>query len=313
MSTESTRRVLVIRGGAVGDFILTLPVLALLKGSIPGVQIDVMGNRGIVELATAAGHAERYLYLDTPGMALMFAKGATLPEPLRERFQSYNLILSYLYDPDGIFREQMQSAGARTFLDLPHRVEAGKGHAVEQLARPLERLAMFLPPGATPFVIKHQPQTTPRLAIHPGSGSIHKNWAVEHWARAGKQLTQQNPGMELALITGEAERERGVTSYLKEQWQDVPYLHWDALPLPELAEKLANCTHFLGHDSGISHLAAACGVPSHLFFGPTDPETWAPRGSTIFRPAEQRLDILSFDQGWQILVEHLSERSFKCS
>jgi len=41
------------------------------------------------------------------------------------------------------------------------------------------------------------------------------------------------------------------------------------------------CRLFLGHDSGISHLAAACGVPCVLLFGPTDPATWAPPGPHV--------------------------------
>jgi hypothetical protein len=47
-------------------------------------------------------------------------------------------------------------------------------------------------------------------------------------------------------------------------------------PLEELIGHLAQCRIFLGHDSGISHLAAACGAPCVLLFGPTDPAMWAP-------------------------------------
>jgi ADP-heptose:LPS heptosyltransferase len=48
------------------------------------------------------------------------------------------------------------------------------------------------------------------------------------------------------------------------------------LPLPELAAQLSSSQLFLGHDSGVSHLAAALGVPCVLLFGPTDPAMWAP-------------------------------------
>jgi heptosyltransferase-2 len=48
------------------------------------------------------------------------------------------------------------------------------------------------------------------------------------------------------------------------------------LPLPQLAAVLERCRLFLGHDSGISHLAAATGAPCLLLFGPTDPAVWAP-------------------------------------
>ena len=38
---------------------------------------------------------------------------------------------------------------------------------------------------------------------------------------------------------------------------------------------------FLGHDSGVSHLAAACGTPCVLLFGPTDPAMWAPPAARV--------------------------------
>jgi heptosyltransferase-2 len=53
------------------------------------------------------------------------------------------------------------------------------------------------------------------------------------------------------------------------------------LSLVELAARLQNCALFLGHDSGISHLAAAVGTPSLLLFGPTDPAIWAPANRNV--------------------------------
>jgi heptosyltransferase III len=38
---------------------------------------------------------------------------------------------------------------------------------------------------------------------------------------------------------------------------------------------------FIGHDSGISHLAAAAGAPCILLFGPTNPDVWAPRNNNV--------------------------------
>jgi ADP-heptose:LPS heptosyltransferase len=74
---------------------------------------------------------------------------------------------------------------------------------------------------------------------------------------------------ELLIITGEAESaEARALAHL-----GTPA---HALPLRKLAAQLAQCRLFLGHDSGVSHLAAACGVPCVLLFGPTDPAMWAP-------------------------------------
>ena len=53
------------------------------------------------------------------------------------------------------------------------------------------------------------------------------------------------------------------------------------LPLPTLAALLSRASLFIGHDSGITHLAAASGAPVLALFGPTDPEIWAPPGEGV--------------------------------
>jgi ADP-heptose:LPS heptosyltransferase len=97
-----------------------------------------------------------------------------------------------------------------------------------------------------------------------------------------------------------------------EAWRDLPVDHWESLPLTELAARLPSCSALLGHDSGIGHLAAACGVPCHLFFGPSDPATWAPRnaGVTVHRVSSGNLQDLGFDEGWALLREFVKAQTF---
>ena len=51
--------------------------------------------------------------------------------------------------------------------------------------------------------------------------------------------------------------------------------------LYELGSWLATARLYIGNDSGITHLAAAVGVPVAAIFGPTDPVVWAPRGDRV--------------------------------
>lgn len=268
-------RVLVIRGGAIGDFILTLPAIRLIRQNITNCHLEVLGYPGIMDLAVTAGLADSTRSLEHRSMALLFAKGAPLDPALVDYLRSFNLVVSYLFDPDGILRGQMEVVGVKTYLECPHQVVSGQGHAAEQLARPLEKLAMYLEPEPdwrSPLFQLGEPLTEKlRVALHLGSGSLKKTWPTEHWRQVAKALREVKPETELILITGEAEQERGIST---EGFDEVK--HWQALPLPELAARLSSCALFLGHDSGISHLASACGVPCLLLFGPTDPATWAP-------------------------------------
>jgi ADP-heptose:LPS heptosyltransferase len=302
----------VIRGGAIGDFILTLPAIRLLRESIPGVHLEVLGYKTITELAVAAGLADATRNLEHASMAKLFVPQAVLDDELRGWLGSFNLVVSYLFDPDGILRANMERTGVKTFLDCPHRVMPGQGHAAVQLARPLEKLAMFLEDPAPVIALGGGlpiSQDKPVLAIHPGSGSLLKNWPVEHWITAGEQMATDFPHLRLALITGEAEQERGITAQILEGWRGLDFLHWDQLPLTELASRLSQASGFIGHDSGISHLAAACAVPCLLLFGPTDPTVWAPRNAGVQIVTEPSGDLaqLTMESAWPRVREFLAE------
>jgi ADP-heptose:LPS heptosyltransferase len=108
------------------------------------------------------------------------------------------------------------------------------------------------------------------IALHPGAGSESKRWPVECWASAWQQL--RDLGQPL-IVCGPADETpaRALADRL-----GAPLLR--DLPLLELAAALTGCRALLGHDSGVSHLAAALGLPTLALFGPTDPVQWAPRG-----------------------------------
>jgi heptosyltransferase-3 len=258
-------RVLVIRGGAIGDFILTLPALRLLRDTIAGCHLEVLGYPGIAELARTAGLADSIRSLEHRTMAPLFAKTAPIDEALAEHLRSFNLVVSFLYDPDGLFRASLERVGVKTLIECAPQVKPGGAHASRQLAQGLEKLAMFLEDEHLLRAhFEPHPADRARIAIHVGSGSEKKNWPLERWQAVAAGFSTS----EVVFITGEAEEERGI--------QPTGHTLWHALPLAELAGRLSTCTAFLGHDSGISHLAAACGVPSLLLFGPTDPAIWAP-------------------------------------
>jgi heptosyltransferase III len=279
----------------VGDFILTLPAIRLLKETIPDCELEILGYPSIAVLAVAAGYADSVRSLEHRSMALLFVPGAKLDAELEAWLKSFNLVVSYLFDPDGILRENMQRIGVKTFLNMPHRVVDGQGYAATQLAQPLQKIAFFLEDERPRIVVKDiEPFQPKRIALHPGSGGLKKNWPVEHWCRLGKELAETH---ELALITGEAEHERGITAAVTHAWRGMNYLHWDRLLLPELARMLPSCDWFLGHDSGTAHLAAACGLRCHLFFGPSHAETWAPRGAVICQASAGDLTSLSYEEG----------------
>ena len=87
-----------------------------------------------------------------------------------------------------------------------------------------------------------------------------------------------NQGHGLTIIGGEADRAQ--TAALKRAWTGRTVQFGENLPLPPLAALLEDQV-FIGHDSGISHIAAAVGARCLLLFGPTDDAIWAPANETV--------------------------------
>jgi len=281
--TRDRGKILVIRGGALGDFILTLPVFAALRANFPDTCLEVLGYPHIAGLALAGGLVDEVLSIEARALAGFFAKGGTLDGALGERFAGASIILSYLYDPDLIFRENVARVSKAQFIAGPHRPdETGKLHATEFFLQPLERLAIFeadrVPRLSLPEPEDPKLRSGRWLAVHPGSGSERKNWPEEKWRELLQHL-RRGTGVNFLLIGGEAEE--GRHTRLATQLPADRCQLADCLPLPELAQWLKECAAYLGHDSGISHLAAAVGVRSLLLWGETAAEVWRPRGEQV--------------------------------
>jgi heptosyltransferase-2 len=168
-----------------------------------------------------------------------------------------------------------------TLLRGPHRPVEGGPPAAEQLAAPLAGLALFLDPGeAGEPCAARSAADAPCIALHPGSGSPRKNWGLDNWARLAATL-HRDTGASMLVVAGEAEAAVLADFRALLDAAGIEYTLADSVPLPALAARLAGCRLFLGHDTGPAHLAAACGVPCVLVFGPTDPLVWAPAGTHV--------------------------------
>src|SRR5215475_11422579 len=137
-------KILVIRGGAIGDFILTLPALAALRRQFPETHLEVLGYPHIAQLAVAGGLVNRVQPIEARGLAGFFARHGELAEDLVDYFSEFDLIVSYLYDPDGIFEANVRRCTNRQFVAGPHRPQENASlHASKVYLKPLERLAIF--------------------------------------------------------------------------------------------------------------------------------------------------------------------------
>jgi ADP-heptose:LPS heptosyltransferase len=311
-------RILVIRGGAIGDFILTLPALKALRDARPNAYIEILGYKHIAVLAENRFYAQAVRSIEYGPLARFFAGNSELPTELADYFAGFDLIISYLYDPDGVFENNLRRCGVENLICGPAKIVEDAGHAACQLARPFEELGIkVLDLTERIFPLTEDREFAreflrrlplPIVAIHPGSGSEQKNWPLENWIALfskSRQFSSDGKCPSLVVISGEADKPQ--TQQLEREWKNRDTRFAKNLPLPHLAAVIERSI-FIGHDSGISHLAAATGADCILLFGSTDPNLWAPSNQNVrlLRAPSGKLSDLGIETVEAALVGVLS-------
>ncbi len=283
----TVRQILVIRGGALGDGLLTLPALAALRTRWPQAGITLIGPRTLLPFASASRLADRILPIEDEAGLLLMRDSAVRPD-----WADVDLAVLWLQQRDEVTR-QLESWGARNVIadaSLPAADEPI--HVADHLHRVLAplsigpgRLARPLPTPATgtravqDWWHSHFPEATVSvIAVHPGSGGQRKCWPASRFAALSRRLSAG--GHRVILCLGPAEAE-WATSQAHFSLECPGAITASNLELDTLAGVLQRCTAFIGNDAGVTHLAAALGVPTLAIFGPTDPGRWAPLGRQV--------------------------------
>ena len=279
-----------------------MPAIKLLRDRFPTAHLAILGVPQIAALADRRFYADAVRSLESASLARFFAAGSELPRDLSDYFANFDLILSYLYDPDRIFEANVRKCSSATFIRGPAKLDYSE-HAAFQLARPLQALGLSLKDAVARLFPNEEDRASardfsPTIVFHPGSGSETKNWPIENWIKLGDALMAN--GRELLVVAGEADTAR--IAVLKSAWPGTAVCYAENLPLPQLAALLEGKT-FVGHDSGVSHIAAAVNASCLLLFGRTDPAIWAPAGAnvTVLRAPEGEMASLEVNEVYELM------------
>jgi heptosyltransferase III len=113
--------ILIIRPGAIGDTLLTLPVLQALRERYSHPHITLVGNAAVLPLACATGIIDETSdYQATQWSELFSHKGITAPS-LQAQLQPVELAICWLHDNDGIVTNNLRRAGIPQVITAPGR------------------------------------------------------------------------------------------------------------------------------------------------------------------------------------------------
>lgn len=270
---------IVVRQGALGDFILSLPLLrALARQNAP---VCLITRRAYLPLLPPGCRCERWLDCDSASVASILA-GDAPPDQLAECFQGAEAYLFLARDSQ--LEAVLRRYGVRNVTWLNPRPTAPPHVAVRFLREaglpvPADLLEQPLWPAPDPASASTPGRRC--LWVHPGSGSARKNWPAAFFAKFAAAW-QQDHGEEVLVSFGEADEVVRPTMLQALAALGVRYQFRTGMSLAELKDRLSGeAALFVGNDSGVSHLAAALGVPSLVFFRATDPAVWRPLGHCL--------------------------------
>lgn len=277
------RNVLIFHQAALGDFILTWPLAVALGRLYPQSRIAYVTSSSKGKLA------ERVLGVDArdaeTGWSGLFVAGAQPTEGVAKALAGTHAIFDFIAGAESEWTANMKRLAPHAELThLPSRPGAGYDrHATDGLLESLaQRPAVRAAVEQILRSVRDRGIATRRtvgdaIVIHPGSGSPTKNWPLDSYSELARSL--KTAGRSVRFIIGEVERERwseGDLARLRgiaDLRTPVDYL--------ELHRDLIDAAVYIGNDSGPSHLAAICGVPTIAIFIASDPRVWSPIGPTV--------------------------------
>ena len=255
--------VVFLRGGGLGDFILTLP---------------------LVKLAYQRGHSVR-LYGRSHYLKLLDSKWSWI-EPLD--IDELNgkpppnivdaAVVSFWNDKK--WKEEMEEAGAKQSYVIDPRPQAGDSF----LMQACRKLGWELPANymTDPILGDHWNGQDRTYWIHPGSGGLNKNLPMVDFLARAQDWLESRPDREVIFSFGEADQDLKDKLSLHKISQNSRVHIVEPKTVVELKNQLlTRADQYLGNDSGPGHLAANLGIPTEIWFRCTDANVWKPTGPRL--------------------------------
>ena len=278
---------MVLAAGSLGDCVLTLPALQILQSQGP---VTLAGTWPYVQLGSSLLNVERVIPFEAISQILHS------DSPLDESFWSgfSDLYLFFKDKNDKIIERLKPFTDLTIYQPIEPFVEFLKkekwaGDYWLQLVQPNRPQTKTIPTARLNISKEVKERgallceflgVTNPLIIHPGSGNPAKNAPLSFFGKAAKKAVQES-GIDVLVIWGDAEFNN--LAEIQETFKDLDKVKVlpDLLILRDLPAILSQARGYLGNDSGVTHLASACGIRTFAVFNATDSRIWGPQEAII--------------------------------
>ncbi|MCP9445950.1 MAG: glycosyltransferase family 9 protein [Nitrospira sp.] len=285
------KAVLVIHPGALGDVLLAVPALQRLRADYPNHRYVLASHELVGRFLLECNVVEEWISFESIAIRNFLFGEESFPSSEKcPWIQHCEFAIGWLKDDDGLIANRLKMMGiSHVRIGSPFDPNVTATHQSDRFCEAIGEQGhgpAVVPRIRIPSVFKRSGEVCltkrgialdrPMVMIHPGSGSRAKCTRPEVLASVIDKL--QNAGTQCLLLEGPADQE-AVKAVIGRTGRPLPVLR-DA-DLTTVAGVLLRARVYIGHDSGITHLAGLLGVPTVALFGPTDPARWAPKGPHV--------------------------------
>lgn len=306
VKNQDPRNILIVRTDRIGDVVLTLPMISVVRGCFPHSTISLLIRSYTYDLAYGQSHVDRVLRYDAEGR-------------FRSFFAMLSEIRSQAFDTVVLSHPTFRLALLMALAGIPRRVGTGYRwysflfnrrvyehrrvsirHEAEYNLSLLKVLGCSWQTVPLPHLILTRESESMAdtwyemlglrsdqqlVILHPGSGGSARDWKPANFAALAGILTSKGVTV---LITGGPE-ERSLVDQVAAMADGAPKTFVNDGGLLPFAAFLKKADLFVSNSTGPLHLAAAVGTPVIAFYPPIrecSPTRWGPltESKVIFEP-----------------------------
>lgn len=272
-------KLLIIRSGALGDTLMLMPLISALSGEH---EITILGRKPGIDFLESC--VEQCIDIERGRWHRLFSRVSDIDIPCPQ----VDHVIAFINDKENIVVENLSHLFSVSKINIfpPFPAPESQTHVALYMAGALQSSGIAIDPRSAIDATLNKPviQSSEgggnKVVLHPGSGSEKKNYSPDFWFRLVEQIKKSNPdsSFDMCFLLGPAEED--IFSLVERKAAELgaeiacPYGQ-------ELISLLNKACLYIGHDSGVTHLAAMLGVNTVALFKNSSVEYWRPLGPFV--------------------------------
>jgi ADP-heptose:LPS heptosyltransferase len=268
-------KILILRAGALGDTLMLMPVITAMRGEH---EIILAGRTPGIEYLKP--WVDRVIDLERGEWHRLYTPHARFDSLLTTPHQ----VIGFLNDTDNIILDNLSHLFPDAKIDIfpPFPAPDNRSHVAFYMAKAIQSACINIDPHIAFDEAFKKPMMGPkrgkgkRIVLHPGSGSRDKNYPPQFWLDLLRGIKEENlsGAFDINVLIGPAEEDI-VKAFDNKREVCI------SQDREQLLSVLNNSFLYIGHDSGVTHLAAMMGINTIALFRGSSITNWQPTGPCV--------------------------------